>query len=284
MDMQKVLEAGPWAFEQNMLVYNKVSDMKDPHTVKLEEVDIWVQVYDIPTGFLSENILKSVGSYIGKFIKSNPSNFDGLWKSFVRIRVKISILKPIKRRMKIKREGGTWSWVNFKYERLAPFCFVCGLLGHIERDCNVVYAHPDKEIERAYGVWLRVLNRNIKQNIGARWLRNMNGEEKWVGYGGWTSAQEGNSNQERNKARFHEVDRTMYDMKGDNGMITVTSRNQGDMTEKINISNLSVLEGGIKNGENIVIDPKRRRVEKDGGIKDNGPVNMQTDGHVGNIT
>lgn len=28
--------------------------------------------------------------------------------------------------------------------------FVCGMLRHTERDCNVVYAHPDKEIEHAY--------------------------------------------------------------------------------------------------------------------------------------
>lgn len=72
-----------------------------------------------------------------------------------------------------ERKGGVWSWVNFKYERLSTFCFVFGLIGHSERDCNLVYANPDKEIARAYGVWLRAPTRNSSnQNVGAKWLRN----------------------------------------------------------------------------------------------------------------
>lgn len=80
--------------------------------------------------------------------------------------------KPLKRRMKIKRERGNWSWINFKYERLSTFCFVCGISGHAEKDCAVVYANPDKEIEKAYGPWLRAQTRNAQMNSGAIWLRN----------------------------------------------------------------------------------------------------------------
>lgn len=58
----------------------------------------------------------------------------------------MNVLKPLKRRMKIKRKGGTWSWINFKYERLSTICFVCDILGHSEKDCNVVSANPEKEI------------------------------------------------------------------------------------------------------------------------------------------
>lgn len=64
----------------------------------------------------------------------------------------MSVVKPLKRNMKIKRDGGNWSWINFNYERLSTFCFVCGLLGHSERDCPVVYANPKKEFDRDYGV------------------------------------------------------------------------------------------------------------------------------------
>lgn len=53
------------------------------------------------------------------------------------------------------REGGAWSWLNFKYERLRNFCFVCGILGHTEKDCSVVYSNPNKEVEHAYRIWLR---------------------------------------------------------------------------------------------------------------------------------
>lgn len=55
--------------------------------------------------------------------------------------------------MKINRKGEKWSWMNFKYEQLNTFCFVCGILSHLERDYN-----PYKEIERTYGVWLGTLH------------------------------------------------------------------------------------------------------------------------------
>lgn len=151
LDMQRVLEGGPWSFEQNMLVCNQLVSSEDPHTVKLQEADVWIQVYDIPKGLISENVLKNVGNAIGRYVKSDPANFNGMWKEYVRIRVALNIEKPLKRKMKLKREGNAWTWINFKYERMSSFCFVCGIIGHSERECNVVYANPEKLIERAYG-------------------------------------------------------------------------------------------------------------------------------------
>ncbi|XP_074326659.1 uncharacterized protein LOC141664600 [Apium graveolens] len=168
LDVQKVLEGGPWSFEQGMLICIQVKDGDNLQEILLNEADIWVQVYDLPKGFVSESILHSIGNYIGKYLKSDPININGLWKQFYRIRVRIDVSKSLKRRMKIKREGGEWIWVNFKYERLCTFCFVCGKLGHSKRDCDIVYANPGKELVRAYGTWLRAPGKNSKTAIGSR--------------------------------------------------------------------------------------------------------------------
>lgn len=64
--------------------------------------------------------------------------------------------------MKLKRENDSWNWINFKYERLGTFNFVCGRLGHSNRDCEVVYANPTKTINRTYGTWLLAPNRNTR--------------------------------------------------------------------------------------------------------------------------
>lgn len=70
---------------------------------------------------------------------------------FCPYRVLLNVEKPLKRRMRIKREGDGWSWLNFKYERLGTFCFVCGILGHSERECSIVYANPDKQVRKLMG-------------------------------------------------------------------------------------------------------------------------------------
>lgn len=78
MDIQKVVDGGPWSFEKALLVFKRLQAYENPQMVEPKKMKIWVQVYDIPRVFLSENILKSVGASIGTYIKSDPANFDGV--------------------------------------------------------------------------------------------------------------------------------------------------------------------------------------------------------------
>lgn len=48
LDIQKVLEGGPWTFEQSLQVYHCLQEDEDPHVVQLNTMDIWVQIYDLP--------------------------------------------------------------------------------------------------------------------------------------------------------------------------------------------------------------------------------------------
>lgn len=60
LDLQKVLDGGPWTFEQSLLVYYHIKDNEDPHLVPLNSTDLWVQLYDLPKGMMSENILRNI--------------------------------------------------------------------------------------------------------------------------------------------------------------------------------------------------------------------------------
>lgn len=272
MDLRKVIEGGPWSFEQASLVLRQLGHLEDPHMVALQEMEIWVQVYDIPRGFLSENILKNVGASIGKYVKSDPANFDGAWKSFVRVRVAINVAKPLKRRMKIKQEGDTCSWINFKYERLSSFCFVCGKLGHAERECSVVYDNPDKTIVRAYGAWLRAPTKSASVNTGSRWLRNMNDSSSAWGSKTWTS-ESGNSGKEptadRTAAKFMEIDGIVREIDGDQDVVTVKGREIRGGKDSQDQKQLENISGDNQGGKIVVVmDSKRKRLEEDfqGGI------------------
>lgn len=50
----------------------------------------------------------------------------------MRVRVAIDVCKPLKRRMKIRKDGDEWFRINFKYDNVPTFCFICGLIGHSE--------------------------------------------------------------------------------------------------------------------------------------------------------
>lgn len=301
MDLQKVIDGGPWSFEQATLVLHQLEKGEDPSTVKLQYVEMWVQIYDIPRGMLSENILRNVGATIGKFIRMDTNTLDGVWKPFSRIRVMINVEKPLKRRLKIKREGEGWNWLNFKYERLGTFCFVCGILGHSERECNIVYENPDKVIEKAYGVWLRAPTKNAaKLNTGAKWLRNTNdGGSQWMKTGTQASASMAGHGGGQDQPRFMEVDGVIRENHGDNGGVAVMMRDSGMIgdnliTREIDSSNKS---GGFECGnmerDKVVFDSKRKRLEEKEEVvnkesqdglnienEDNGHLNLQMAGPV----
>lgn len=116
MDLQKVVEGGPWSFEQSPLVCHCLEGIEIANTVLLNRMAIWVQVYDLPSGILTERVLQSIGNHIGMFVKVDSANTNGGWKQYVRIRVALDIEQPLKRRMKLKRDNGVWNWINFKYE------------------------------------------------------------------------------------------------------------------------------------------------------------------------
>lgn len=74
-----------------------------PRNVELKWMDLWLQVYDLKPGFMTERILTEVGNYAGKFVTSCTSNFTGVWRDYFRIRVTIDVSKPLKQRMKKSR-------------------------------------------------------------------------------------------------------------------------------------------------------------------------------------
>lgn len=78
--------------------------------------------------------------------------------------------------MKIKLEGAEWGWIEFKYERLPTFCFMCGKVGHSEKFCEFFFQNFSLLESKRFGAWLRTpLRRN--QNAGNRWLREDFGED-----------------------------------------------------------------------------------------------------------
>lgn len=105
LDVRRVLEDGPWTFNQQTLIIKKLEVDEQLANVELFEISMWVQVYELPIGFRSEFILKSIGNYVGTFIKSDPKNFQGMWRNYLRVHVTVDVRRPLKGQMRIKKSG-----------------------------------------------------------------------------------------------------------------------------------------------------------------------------------
>lgn len=96
LDVKRVLDDGPWTFNQQVLLLKRLDMNEQLKDVHLSDVFMWMQIYDLPIGFNSEFILKSIGNYVGKFIEVDSRKFQGLSKNYLRIKVAIDTRRPLK--------------------------------------------------------------------------------------------------------------------------------------------------------------------------------------------
>ncbi|KAM7462242.1 hypothetical protein LguiA_030363 [Lonicera macranthoides] len=105
-----VIKGGPWTFDQQLFVFTLLDQDTNPHEAVLNYADFWVQVHNLSARLMSEQVVTAIGNFIGQFISFDPKNFDELWKSYLRIRVRVDVSKALKSNMKFKKRNQEESW------------------------------------------------------------------------------------------------------------------------------------------------------------------------------
>ncbi|MCI06737.1 hypothetical protein A2U01_0027797, partial [Trifolium medium] len=150
LDMEAVLNGGPWTFDNNMLIVERVQIGMQIDNIQLNYVDFWVQIHNLPTGLMKERVGKTLANYIGSFLEYDKKNNSSFWMQYMRVRVKVDVRQPLKKDTKVKNMAGEWCTVNFKYEKLGVFCFVCGIMGHAENKCVVRFNMENDDGSRGW--------------------------------------------------------------------------------------------------------------------------------------
>ncbi|XP_074322969.1 uncharacterized protein LOC141659929 [Apium graveolens] len=177
-DKAWVQNGGPWTFDSAMLCLDVIPAREDPLKVSLWFLNIWIQVHDFPAGFMSESVGIQLGNFFGEFIMYDAKNNSSIWRECMRLRIKIDVRKPLKRRKKITRKNGQDFVITCKYERLGDFCFICGLVSHTERFCRKNIDNRVGERGNDWGAWLRGPLRMAAGQGMSKWLRE-EGDTDW---------------------------------------------------------------------------------------------------------
>jgi 14-3-3 protein epsilon len=209
LDMEAVLQGGPWAFNNQMLIVERVQLGVQIENIPLHHIDFWVQVHNLPTGLMAERVGKTLANYIGSFVEYDKNNKGSFWREYMRIRVRVDIRQPLKKDSRVKNQGGNWCTVNFKYEKLGVFCFVCGLIGHGENRCAVRFSLTEDDGSRGWSKDLRADPRRRNGRQTSRWLteedggRNVHGDGLFHG----PNDEQGNPTRQSNAAAVNNSNR-----------------------------------------------------------------------------
>lgn len=70
-----------------------------------------------------ETVGKQLGNFFGEFLEYDTKNSSSIWRDCMRVRIRLDVRKPIKRKKKIVKKDGQEIIILCKYERLGEFCF-----------------------------------------------------------------------------------------------------------------------------------------------------------------
>lgn len=104
----------------------------------------------------------------------------------MRVKIKLDVRKPLKRKKKIIKKDGSDFTVSCRYERLGEICFQCELVSHTDRFCRRFINRKGDEGIKEWGSWLRAPPRRLAGQERSKWLREENdaGWEARIGRGG----------------------------------------------------------------------------------------------------
>ncbi|KAL0326477.1 UNVERIFIED_CONTAM: hypothetical protein Sangu_1725700 [Sesamum angustifolium] len=139
-----------------MLVLAPVEAADDPKLIDLNWCDFHIHIHGLPLGKMNQDVASYIGRKLGKVKEVDKDSSGDIWGSSVRIRVSIDITKPLKRALKLRTVLGDEHLVTFTYERLPNFCYLCGCLGHLARQCETQLQDDfrDPRENSPYGNWL----------------------------------------------------------------------------------------------------------------------------------
>lgn len=177
-DLKWVMNGGPWSFDNIMLALATILAGENPVNVPLLYVNIWIQIHDLPSGFMTETVGKLLGNFFGEFLLYDQKNDSSLWRDCMRIKIRLDVRKPLKCKKKITNRNGKEFIVNCKYERLREFCFICGMITHTDRFCRRFLENRGDSIIKEWGAWLRAPPRKLAGQVKSRWLRD-DGDDDW---------------------------------------------------------------------------------------------------------
>ncbi|GAU49142.1 hypothetical protein TSUD_191440 [Trifolium subterraneum] len=174
LDMEAVINGGPWTFDNYLLILEQIPLELQIESIPLQHMELWVQIHNLPTGLMKEKVGSTLANYIGKFVEYDKNNISSFWRQYMRVKVRMDVNQPLKKDAKVKNIVGEWCTVNFKYEKLGIFCFVCGVMGYTEKRCAVRY---DMEIDNGERGWSGELRAELKRQGGRGWcIRGEHGQ------------------------------------------------------------------------------------------------------------
>ncbi|KAL2248186.1 UNVERIFIED_CONTAM: hypothetical protein Sindi_2670900 [Sesamum indicum] len=160
IDMEEVIEGGPWLFQGQPIVLQKWESGMAMRKMKHTQVPVWIKLRHLPLEFWMTEGLSTVASGVGKPLYPDAITRACTRLDFARVCVMIDVTQKLEKHiiiMTLDEDGGeTPCKVDIEYEWLPPKCTECMILGHSVKECSLT--KPQKQTKPPVKVYVPKAN------------------------------------------------------------------------------------------------------------------------------
>jgi hypothetical protein len=127
---QRVVGGGPWRHKGDALLVVPYDGLSPPSTVVMNIVRLWARLYDLPAALRKDDYVQKLGARLGQVQRVDLS-----FPSYVRVRVLFRLANALVLEVKIRIKGKRDMSIPVRYENVSFFCFICGRIGHSDKEC-----------------------------------------------------------------------------------------------------------------------------------------------------
>ena len=135
--LQWALDDGPWMVSKELLVVVEFDESKALEEFDFSSIPIWVRVEHLPLGLMNRGVAETIGDDVGAFMEVDADGGDSAVGRVLCIKIRLDIRKPLRLGIMVDiGDGKGEHWCPITYEYLPDFCYICGLIGHVDRACS----------------------------------------------------------------------------------------------------------------------------------------------------
>ncbi|CAL2226993.1 unnamed protein product [Prunus armeniaca] len=129
----KLPDMEPWNFHYSSVVLVDARAGLDTRDMEFHHSTYWIQFHGILPFNMTTMVAQKIGSLVGKVLEVDQADGVECMGRFLQVCTQLDVHQPLIRGAFVQFPGDGAKWVNFQYEFLPEYCFVCGHLGHPSR-------------------------------------------------------------------------------------------------------------------------------------------------------
>jgi hypothetical protein len=135
--LRRALDEGPWMISKELLVVTEFDESKSLEEFMFSFIPIWLRVERLPLGLMNRGAARAIGDDVGEFMEVDADGGDLAVGRVLRLKVRLDVRKPLRRGILADLGGDKGErWCPITYQHLPDFCYICGLIGHVDRVCS----------------------------------------------------------------------------------------------------------------------------------------------------